>query len=86
MKCVSSILAFDIYIYSYLGNPFEYFIRKIFFICNAATHLKMPEEEGEDEPDAHPHDPRHNHERQQTEVGKGLWEKNSLEYCQLVKI
>ena len=40
----------------------------------------MPEEEGEDEPDADPHDPRHNHERQQTEVGKGLREKNSLEY------
>ena len=77
MKGISSILAFDIYIYSYLGNPFEYFIRKIVFICNsnAATHLKMPEEEGEDEPDADPHDPRHNHERQQTEVGKGLREK-----------
>ena len=82
MKGVSSILAFDIYIYSYLGNPFENFIRKVVFICNcnAATHLKMPEEEGEDEPDADPHDPRHNHERQQTEVGKGLREKNSLEY------
>ena len=77
MKGISSILAFDIYIYSYLRNPFENFIREIVFICNsnAATHLKMPEEEGEDEPNADPHDPRHNHERQQTEVGKGLWEK-----------
>ena len=46
----------------------------------------MPEEEGEDEPDADPHDPRHNHERQQTEVGKGLREKNSLEYWKLIKI
>ena len=46
----------------------------------AAVVLEMPEEEGEDEPDADPHDPRHNHERQQTEVGKGLREKNSLEY------
>ena len=41
----------------------------------AAVVLEMPEEEGEDEPDADPHDPRHNHERQQTEVGKGLREK-----------
>ena len=32
----------------------------------------MPEEESEDEADPDAHDPGHDHERQQTEVGKRL--------------
>ena len=32
----------------------------------------MPEEEGEDKPDADAHDPGHQHEHQQAHVGKGL--------------
>ena len=74
MKGVSSILAFDIYIYSYLGNPFENFIRKVVFICNcnAATHLKMPEEEGEDEADPDAHNPGSKHKHQKPEVCQSL--------------
>ena len=37
-----------------------------------AIVLEMPEEEGEDEADPDTHDPGHDHERQQTEVGERL--------------
>jgi hypothetical protein len=35
----------------------------------------MPEEEGEDEPDADAHDPGHQHKHQQPDVREGLQEK-----------
>jgi hypothetical protein len=38
-------------------------------------YLKMPEEEGEDEPDADAHDPGHQHKHQEPDVREGLKEK-----------
>ena len=39
---------------------------------NTKYNLEMPEEESEDEADPNAHDPGHDHERQQTEVGERL--------------
>ena len=40
----------------------------------------MPEEEGEDEADPDTHDPGHDHERQQTEVGERLQQQKREHY------
>ena len=50
----------------------------LFIDCAIPSHLQMPEKEGEDKTDTNSHDPGHDHEGEEPQVGHGLEDSHEL--------